>query len=195
MNKTTNNLRKITVTAVMAALSSVLMFISFSVPFMPEFIKLDFSELPALITAFAIGPFWGGAVCLIKNLVNLLFTHTAGIGELSNFILGVLFVVPAGLIYKHRKTRATAIWGSVAGALIMAVVSIFTNYYIMYPIYSKIMPMETIIGMYKAINPAVDTLWQALVFFNMPFTFFKGLCSVVVTMLIYKRISHIIKGK
>ena len=97
------NIRKLTVTAMLAAMSSVLMFFSFSVPFMPSFIKMDFSELPALIASFAIGPLSGAAVCLVKNLVNLFFTTTGGIGELSNFLLGVFFVVPAGIIYKIKK--------------------------------------------------------------------------------------------
>lgn len=98
-------IRKMTVTAILAAVSTVLMFLSFNVPFMPSFIKMDFSELPALIAAFAYGPLSGVIVCLIKNLINLLSTQTGGVGELSNFILGCAFVLPAGLIYKHKKTK------------------------------------------------------------------------------------------
>lgn len=187
--------RSIAVTGILAALASVLMFLDFSIPVMPGFIKLDFSELPALLAAYALGPVSGVVVCLVKNLVNLLSTSTGGVGELSNFVLGACFVLPAGLIYQKHKTRKAAFWGAVLGAVVMAVVSIFSNYYIMYPIYTAFMPMETILGMYQAIAPGVRTLWDALLWFNLPFTFFKGMCSVAIAFLIYKHISPLLKGK
>ena len=69
-SKKNNNItRKLAVTGIMSAVSAVLMMLSFNIPIMPSFIKMDFSELPALITAFSIGPVWGVIVCLIKNLV------------------------------------------------------------------------------------------------------------------------------
>ncbi len=188
------NIRKLTVTAMLAAMSSVLMFFSFSVPFMPSFIKMDFSELPALIASFAIGPLSGAAVCLVKNLVNLFFTTTGGIGELSNFLLGVFFVVPAGIIYKIKKGRLGAFIGSIVGAAAMAGLSVASNYFIVYPIYTKFMPLEAIIEAYQAIFSGVTSLLDCLIIFNMPFTFLKGLCSVAITFLIYKHISPIIKG-
>ena len=77
----------------------------------------------------------------------------------------------------------------------MAVLSVFTNYFVVYPIYTAFLPMETIMGMYQAINPNVETLWQALLLFNMPFTFIKGLCSVVITLLIYKGIAPVLQGR
>ena len=197
-NKRNSNLtRKLAITGIMSAVSAVLMMLSFNIPIMPSFIKMDFSELPALITAFSIGPVWGVAVCLIKNLVNLPFTTTAGVGELSNFILGVMLVLPAGLIYQKNKTRVGALIGSAIGSLIMAVVSIPWNYYITYPAFVKILnfPLEAILGMYQKINPSVDGLLQALLVFNLPYTFCKGLLISLLTFLIYKRLSPILKGK
>lgn len=193
--KRANHTRRMVMTAVLSALSSVLMFFSFNVPLMPSFIKLDLSELPALIAAFSMGPVNGAIVCLVKNLVNLLFSTTGGVGELSNFLLGVFFVVPAGLIYKIRPKLSGAIVGSVVGALMMAVLSVFSNYYVVYPIYTAFLPMEAIIGMYQAINPKADTLWKCLLMFNMPFTFVKGMISAVITIAIYKKITPIINGK
>ena len=186
--------RNLAVTGVLAAVATVLMFLDFSIPVMPGFIKLDFSELPALLAAYALGPASGIVVCLIKNIVNLLTSATGGVGELSNFVLGVCFVLPAGLIYQKHKTRKAAFWGAFLGAVLMAVVGIFTNYYIVYPIYTAIMPMEVILGMYQAIAPGVRTLWDALLWFNLPFTFLKGMCSVAVAFLIYKHISPLLKG-
>ena len=175
-------------------LSVVLMFLAFPVPLMPSFIKLDLAELPALIGTFAYGPLAGAAVCLVKNLVSLMKSSSGGVGTLCNFLLGVCFVVPAGLIYKKNRTRKGALIGSLFGAAIMAVISIFVNYYVVYPIYTAFMPMEAIIGMYQAINPKVQNLWQALIWFNCPFTFVKGLISVVIAFIIYKPLSPFLKG-
>lgn len=194
MTRRRTDVRRMTMTAMLAAVATVLMFLSFSVPLMPSFIKLDFSELPALIAAYAFGPVSGVTVCLVKNLVNLLFTTTGGVGELSNFVLGASFVFTAGVIYKRKKSRRSALIGSVIGAAAMAVIGVFSNYFVVYPVYTAFMPMETILGMYRAINPNVETLWDALVWFNMPFTFAKGLCSTAMAFVIYKPLSPVLKG-
>lgn len=185
---------KMTMIGMLSATAFLLMFFDFSVPFMPAFIKMDLSELPALIGSFALGPVSGVAVCLVKNLLHLLKTSTGGVGELSNFILGATFVYTAGMIYKYKKNKKSAIIGSVIGAIAMGVISLFSNYYLVYPVYTKFMPLEAIIGAYQAINPNVDGLWACLIMFNMPFTFIKGMFSVIITLLVYKRISPIIKG-
>lgn len=189
------NTRKLAVTAILGAAAAALMFVAFSVPFMPSFIQVDVSELPALIAAFSMGPLSGVGVCLIKNLVHLLATTTGGVGELSNFLLGAAFVLPAGLVYKFRKNRMGAFLGALIGAVVMAVVSLPVNYFITYPVYTLFLPLEAIVGAYQAINPKVNSLLDALIWFNMPFTFGKGMLSVAITFLIYKRISPIIKGK
>lgn len=189
------NLRKLAVSAVMGGVATVLMLLSFSVPVIPAFIKLDFSELPALIAAFSMGPLSGVLVCFVKNAVNLILTSTAGAGELCNFLMGVTFVLPAGWIYKKNKNLKGAVIGSLVGAAVMAVCSLPINYFISYPAYSLFYGMSTdaILGMYRAINPNVNTLFDALLWFNVPFTFFKGLCDVILTFLVYKRLSPVIK--
>ena len=187
-------IRFIAMTGILGAISTVLMMLSFSVPFMPSFIKLDFSELPALIASFSMGPVAGVAVCFIKNLVNLTMTTTGGVGELSNFLLGVCLVLPAGLVYKFRKNRLAAFLAALAGSLIMALASLPLNYFVTYPIYMNFMPIEAIIGMYEAIFPGVNGLFSCLLIFNVPFTFLKGFLVTVLTFVIYKHISPIIKG-
>ncbi|MBU5459105.1 ECF transporter S component [Anaerostipes sp. MSJ-23] len=188
-------IRTIAVTGMLGALATILMFLEFPVPMiMPPFIKFDFSELPALLAAYAMGPVSGIAVCFIKNAINLLHTQTGGVGELSNFILGVCFVLPAGLIYKKKKTQKRALLGALLGAVLMAVISVFSNYFIVYPVYTNFMSMDAILKAYRVINGNVSNLWDALIWFNMPFTFVKGLCSVLITFLIYKRVSPILKG-
>ncbi len=189
--------RTIAVTAMLGATSAVLMLLSFPMPFLiPGFIKMDFSELPALIASFALGPWWGVLVCFIKNLINVTMTTTGGVGELANFLLGAAFVLPAGYLYRFKKNRVGALLGSVAGAAASAALSFPINFFITYPFYAVAMiPMETIIGMYSALLPSVDTLEECLLIFNLPFTLLKGVIVTGLTFLVYKPLSVLIKGK
>ena len=190
------NVRKMTVTAMLSAIAFVLMFLDTAVPIMPSFIKLDLSELPALIATFALGPVCGVIVCLIKNLLHLLITTTGGVGELSNFILGAAFVLPAGLIYQHKKTKKNAILGAIVGALAMAIISFPSNLFIVYPVYYNFMPKDVIIAAYQALVPFanIDSIAKCLLLFNVPFTFVKGLISAIITILIYQPLRPLLKG-
>ena len=185
MQNSTTNVRKLTGTAMLGAVAAVLMYLEFPIPIMPSFVKLDVSELPALLAAYAYGPVSGIAVCLIKNLIKLPSTSTAAVGELFNFV------------YKRSKTRRSALIGAGMGALVMAVVSVPYNYFIVYPAYVVMyhLPLEAIIGMYQAINPSVDGLLACLLTFNLPFTLFKGLLDAVLCFLIYKPLSPILHGR
>ncbi|MDY4586084.1 MAG: ECF transporter S component [Oscillospiraceae bacterium] len=192
-----NKTRKLVGTAMLSAVGAILMYIGIKLPFMPSFITLDMADLPALIGSFAYGPARGAVICVLKNLLHLLIqgSQTGGVGEISNALLGIFFVVPAGLIYNKIKSKKGAFIGALVGAVAMAVMSIFSNYYFVYPVYTNFMPMEAIIAAYSAINPKVTNLWQALIMFNMPFTFMKGMISLAISMLIYKPLSPILKGK
>lgn len=188
-------IRKLTVTAMLSAVATVLMFFDFSVPFMPSFIKMDVSELPALLAGFAYGPLSGVCVCLIKNVINLARTTTSGIGEICNFLMGVTFILPSAMIYKHNKSRKGAVIGAVTGALLMAVMSLPINYFISYPIYAKFMPLEAIISAYQEIFPSVNGLLTCLVVFNIPFTLLKGAVDAIICFLIYKPLSPVLHKK
>lgn len=190
-----SKIRKLTGTAMLSAAAYILMFLEFPIPFLiPSFIKMDFSELPALLASFAYGPLWGVAVCLVKNLIHLTDSQTGGVGELSNFLLGAVFVATAGIIYLKKHTKRGAVAGSILGSAVMGIASLFINYYIVYPIYTNFMPMEAIIGAYQVILPSADSLWKCLLIFNLPFTVIKGLCSVIITMFIYKPLRIFLKG-
>ena len=187
---TTHNL---TVAAMLSAVAFILMFIEFPIPMLiPAFIKMDFSDLPALLGAFALGPVYGVIISFMKNLLHIVIkgTSTACVGELSNFILGAIFSAVAGYLYKHHKSRKTAIIGAVAGAVAMGVLSVPSNYFVVYPAYVQFyhMPLE-------AILPSADSLIKCLILFNLPFTLVKGLLDAVLCMLIYKPLSPILHGR
>ena len=184
--------RALTISAMLSAIAFVLMFLDFAVPLMPTFVKMDISELPALLASFALGPVYGLVVCLVKNLIHLMITTTGGAGELCNFLLGATFVVPAGMIYQKMKSRRGALIGVLLGAVIMAVLSVPLNYYISYPVYANFMPIDAILEMYRAIRPSANGLLECLITFNAPFTLVKGLLDAVLCFLIYKPLSPLL---
>ncbi len=201
--------RKLAMTGMLSAVAFVLMYLEIPIPIMPSFIKFDFSDLPALIGSFALGPVWGVLIELIKNLLHLAFSQSMFIGELSNFILGGTFVLVAGLVYNRKKTKKNAFVAGLIGAVAMGLISIVANYFIVYPVYIKAYfdgSLETCLAMYNAIcweiadtgvGPhlfEIKSLMQALLIFNLPFTILKGMVSVLISMLIYKPLSKFIKG-
>ncbi len=188
---------KITVAAILSAVAAVLQFFELSIPFMPSFVKLDFSDLPAILGAFSIGPVYGVIIELLKNIIHLPFGSSAGVGELCNFLLGAVFTLTAGCIYKAKKTRTVAIIASLSGALAMAAASLPLNYFMVYPAYVKIygMPLDVIVSMYNEILSGTDSLIKALCIFNVPFTFFKGIADAAICFIIYKPLSRVLKGK
>jgi riboflavin transporter FmnP len=191
---------RLAVAAMLSAIAAVLQFVEISIPIMPTFVKLDVSDLPALLGTFALGPVWGVAIELVKNLLHLPFGHSAGVGELCNFLLGGVFAFVAGLVYHRGKTRRTAAWGAVLGAVAMAAASLPLNYFLVYPAYVVLyrMPLDAIVGAYEAILgtvahiPTGNALLNCLVVFNVPFTLVKGLIDVVLCFLIYKPLSPLL---
>ena len=175
----------------LTAIAVALQYIEFSIPIVPSFLKLDLSDLPELIGTFVLGPWWAVAICFLKNLIHMPAGTSGGVGELSNFMLGAVFVITAGLIYQRKKTRKTALLACLLGALAMAAASFPTNYFIVYPVYTVILPMDAIVGMYKAILPSVDGLLECLVIFNMPFTFAKGAIAAVISIPLFKRLKPV----
>lgn len=188
---------KLTVTAMLSAVAFVLYFIDFPIPMlMPSFVKMDVSDLPELLAAFSLGPVYGVAVAFLKNLLHILVegTVSAYTGPLFNFVMGSVFAFTAGTIYQRKKTRRNALIGALAGAAMMAVLSVPLNYFLVYPAYEVLygMPMDAIIGAYQKILPSMDSLLKCLLVFNLPWTFCKGLLCTGLCFLIYKPLSPLL---
>lgn len=191
--------RMITAIGMLAAVSFILYLpqLEISFAFLPSFLKLDFSDLPALIGSFAYGPVAGIIICLIKNLLHIPLGTSSGVGEICNFLVGVAFVVPASLIYRRHKSRKTALIGSLIGSLLMGVFSVPVNYFITYPFYATFFAngITDIVAVYTALFPNITNLFTALIVINLPFTVVKGLLATGLCFVIYKRLSPILKGK
>lgn len=180
---------------ILAALAYVLMFVQMPIPIAPPFMKLDLADVPALIGGFAMGPWYGVLIQLIKNVLNLSKTMTGGVGELSNFIVGSTYVLVSAYIYKNKKTKKTSIIALAFGVLAMTALATLSNAFIVFPVYGKVMHMdlEAFAGMVGG-NGLVNNYFTLMVFSIAPFNIIKGTVEAIVTELIYKRISPIIKS-
>lgn len=186
----TNSLVKISLLSVIAY---VLMVIQFPIPFFPPFLQIDLSDMPALIGAFALGPAAGVVIGLIKNLLHFITkTSTGGVGEIANFLIGASLVIPTGILYAKSKKKSTALIGMLIGTALMAVVGAFANYYILIPFYAKVMPIEQIIELSASANAAIGDIKTLILYAVVPFNLLKGAVVSVLTILIYKNISHLL---
>ena len=189
------NVRTITMTALLSAVAFLLAFLEFPVPLSPSFARMDLSDLPALIGAFAFGPVCGVLIELIKNLLQLTTTATGGVGELANFLMGASFVFTAGLIYKLHKTKTAAWIAGIVGSIVMGIVAALTNYYILLPLFEQFMPLEQLIESFEEYIPFIYSKKDIVLYNAFPFNLLKGLVITVVTMVSYKRLRPILKGR
>ena len=188
-------LRKLAVVGVMGAVAVVLMnTLEFPLPFFPPFLKLDFSSVPVLITSFLYGPLAGVAVALVKALVHLLMTSTAGVGELADFLLTAAMALAAGWVYRAHKTKKGALLACLAAVVALVAVGALTNYFILLPFYAAaFMPMEVILSVCAAVNPAITSVAGYIWFAAIPFNLLKGSLVAGITFLLYKRLSSALR--
>lgn len=189
--------RKIAMIGMFSAIAAILMLFEIPMPFAPSFYKLDFSELPALIATFAFGPVAGVMVEMCKIVLKLLFksTSTAFVGELANFAVGCSFILPASIIYLFHKSKKTAIIGCVTGTLCLTVFGTIFNAVYLLPKFAQLygMPLEALIGMGSEINGAITDITSFVCFAVAPLNLIKGTSVSVVTLLVYKSLSPILK--
>lgn len=187
------NLRQLLTITLMAVISFIIMFLEFPLPIFPEFLKIDLSDLPALITGLALGPVAGILVELLKNMLHLLRTSTGGVGELANFLVGAALILPASMMYKKKSDIKGFAVSLGLGILLMGVVGGLANYFILLPFYQNFMPMEAIIGLGSAVNPAIQDTATLILYAIVPFNIVKGFVVTLFAVALYKRVIPLIK--
>ena len=188
------SVRTISMTAMLSAVAYLLAFVEFSVPLSPSFARMDLSDLPALIGAFAFGPLSGLLIELVKNTLQLLTTSTGGIGEIANFLMGAFSVVTAGFIYKRHTTKKTALIACILASVVMGIAAALANYFILLPLFESFMPLDQLIASFAELLPFIHTKLDVVLFNAFPFNLLKGLVIGGVTMLIYKKLTPVLKG-
>ena len=173
----------------LAAVATVLMLFEFPLPFVPNFYKLDFSEIPVLLGTFALGPVAGIMTECIKILLNFVIngTETGGIGEIANFLIGCSMCIPAGLIYQKIHNKKGAWIGLITGTLLMTVFGCLINAFV----YG--MPLDGLVQMGHALNPAINGVATFVVLAVAPFNLIKGVLISAILLLIYKKVQPILR--
>ncbi len=191
--------RKMAMVGMFSAIAMILMLFEFPLPFAPSFYELDFSELPILIGTFAFGPAAGVMMEFVKILLKLFVkgTSTAFVGDLANFVVGCSFIIPASVVYAFRKTKKGAVGACILGTLVMTVFGTAFNAVYLLPAFSELygMPLSSILEMGTAVNPFVTegSIVSFVVACVAPLNFIKGASVSIITLLIYKPLSPIIK--
>lgn len=191
------SINKLVKISVLSAVAVVVMLFEFPLPFAPGFYKMDLSEIPVLIGGFALGPMAAMMIEVVKILLNLMMdgTTTAGIGEFANLCMGCALVIPASVLYKRNKSKKTAIAGLVIGTVLLTIVGSSLNYFVLLPAYSYFMKtdLNVFVGMGTKVNASITDLKTLVMFAVVPFNLLKGVLVSVVTVLIYKYISPLLK--
>lgn len=188
--------KSLVIIGMLSALSAVLMIFAFPLPFALPFYKVDISDLPALIGAFAISPIAGVVIVLLKNILNLLIqgSTTFTVGELANFLSGALLVFPASYLYHRKKSKKSVLIGLIVATVIMSIASCFINYFITMPAYINValgQNMSDYVEMASQINGLVHNMFTYLAFSVFPFNLVKGVIVSILTLLLYPRVKPI----
>ncbi len=195
----TSAARRAAAVGLLSALSAILMLFEVPLPFAPAFYKLDLSELPILIGAYAFGPSAGVLIEFIKIVLKLFMkgTSTAFVGELANFAVGTSFILPASIIYYARKSKKSAAISCIVGTACITVFGTVFNAVYLLPAFAKLygMPLEAILDMGAKVNPlAGGGIVSFVVACVAPLNLIKGAVNSTITLLVYKKISPVLKG-
>ena len=179
----------------LASVGFMFQIFEFPVPgVLPAYLKMDISDFSELLGSFAMGPVAGVCIVVLRNLMHVSLSQTAGIGEVSNGLAGLTFAIPAGLIYKYNRTKRGMVIAALTASVVMTICSFPLNKFIIYPMYETIIPKEHFMLVFQEILPWVKNLDQCLVIFCMPLSLVKGLCSSVIALLVYKKVYPFMQG-
>lgn len=188
--------QRMTLIAILAAISIVLFLPPLQIVIV-LFYKLDFSNIPVLLGTFAMGPLTGSVILFLKSLCGLLFTTSLGVGELADFLMGLAMILPAGLIYRRRKSRKNAVLGMAAGSVAATAAGVLLNVFLLIPFYAAAfhLPVEEIIAMGQGVVKSIDSVWKFVFIITAPFNVLKWSAISLVGGLIYKPLSPLLHGK
>ena len=178
--------------AILAAISAVLM--RFEIPIFGNIYKLDASNVPVMLAGFSMGPVPGIFTLLIKDLINLLFTQTLGIGDLADFIMTAAFILPASLIYKFGKSRKNALIGMIVGTVVASAVAVVVNGTILFPFYMTAFHMD-LAAIAGALGCQQSGMMGILLTTTLPFNLLKWILISLLTFVIYKPLSPVLHVK
>ena len=179
---------------ILTALAELLMFFSFPIPFIPDFLRLDLAELPALVGLFILGPWGAIAIEGLKNLIHLLPTRTFGIGEMANFIIGCSFIMGVHLGIRRKWGLGLSLF---SGVMVMTLFAALVNRFFLIPLYAWVLgfPLEAMISLGNKANSSIVDLTDLIVWAIVPFNLIKGLLVSSVTSVVVPRLEKWFNNK
>ncbi len=185
--------------ALLSTIAGVLMLLELRIPIFPEFYKLDLSYFPVVLATFSMGPAAGGATILLKNLLAFLigstFKDSMGIGFIADAVVGLSFIIPAGLIYRKKHTKKGAMLALGISLLSAVAISAALNYWVVIPLYAKAFGLDAVLSMAQAITDSMTDIKSIIVYATMPFNAMKWIVVSLLTLLTYKPLSSSILKK
>ena len=157
-----NQTRRLTLAAMMGAVSFVLMYFSFSVPVLSPFASFDLSALPDLIGGFVLGPVGAVEIIAVKVLLKLVFKARRPCSPVKfrNSCSCTAYALPAVLYYQKHRTKRGAAIGLLLGTVAGVIVAILTNVFLIFPAYMALYGMDwaAIVQMCTAVNPWITNV-------------------------------------
>ena len=182
--------------SILSAIGYILMFISIPLPMLfPDFLKIDISDLTALLGGISLGPMAGVTIAFLKNLLQFItgMSNTGGVWEFANFLIGGSFVFTVSYIYSKKRELSGVVIGLISGMVIMTIVGCISNYFIILPFYETIgWPIETVVAMGAAINPVIDSKMSFVIWMIAPFNILKSGLISLLTLPMYKKTEKVL---
>ncbi len=190
-------------TAIFGAISTILYVVpifQIHLPFLPSFLALHFDEIPIFIAGYAYGPFTAFIIIVAKTLIKLPMTSTLCVGEFADFVFSVAFIIPATIVYKHKRNLKGVAIGLAISTILQVVIATVLNVYVMLPFYMYVMGLQesAIKGMCMAANPAIlqllpDWKWGYGLLAVVPLNLIKDSIVIVVTFIVYRSIHKLLR--
>lgn len=198
-NNSVTTTARLTLTAMFGALAAVLMLFELPIFFTLPFIKLDFSDVPVILGAYMLGPFWGCVIAFIKIALNFVLngTTTVGVGEMANLLFTIAYVLPAVFIYRVKRTKKSAVLSLAAATLFASVFAVVLDWFVVFPFYisvSSSLTMDVVINMAAGTNPLVHNAFTMMLFSVFPANLLKYTLASVLTFFAYAPLRKLINS-
>ncbi|WP_027703036.1 ECF transporter S component [Metaclostridioides mangenotii] len=189
--------RTLVMMAILSTISFILMYIEMPIPgIFPDFLKIDISDIPAILGGMSFSPIVGVGIVVVKNIVRAITaTTTGGVGEIANALIGGAYVFVICYIYKKSTDIKGVIAGIILGTLAMTVVGAVVNYFITLPFYGQLMGLDAIINLGSVINHRITDLLSFVIWMIVPFNILKGTLLSICSVVLFKKMGHIINNK
>lgn len=187
-----NYARLIARSSIFGAISTILYVVpifNINLPFLPSFLALHFDEIPAFIAGYAYGPVTAVMVLLIKTLIKLPFSSTLCVGELTDFLLSAVFILPSTIVYKKIRNLKGVFVGFALGLVLQNVAALILNIYVMLPFYIFVMGFseESLLSLCQLANSSItDLKWTYGFLAVLPLNLIKDSIVLFVTFFAYR---------